>query len=79
MEMDLDIKNAKIELIQWLTTLEDKSIIKKIIELRKSESKDWWNEISESEKKSIDKGISEADNGDLVPHTEVRKMYEKWL
>lgn len=79
MEMDLDIKNAKIELIQWLTTLEDKSIIKKIIELRKSESKDWWNDISESEKKSIDKGISEAENGDLVPHSEVRKMYEKWL
>ena len=79
MEMELDIKNAKIELIQWLTTLEDKSIIKKVIELRKSESKDWWNNISESEKKSINKGISQADNGDLKPHSEVKKIYEKWL
>lgn len=77
--MELDIKNAKIELIQWLTTLEDKSLIQKVIELRKNESKDWWNNISESEKKSIDKGISQADNGDLKTHSEARKIYEKWL
>lgn len=49
--IETNIQIAKIELIQWLTTLEDSSMIQKIMDLRKSETKDWWNEISESEKK----------------------------
>ncbi len=77
--MGINIQNAKIELIQWLTTLEDTSLLKKIMELRQSETKDWWNEISEAEKKSIESGISDADNGKLRPNSEARKIYGKWL
>ncbi|NJX15959.1 hypothetical protein [Tamlana crocina] len=77
--MELDIQNKKIELIQWLTTLEDSSIIQKLLDLRKRESKDWWNEISESEKKSIKKGIEDAEAEHLKPHSEAKKIYGKWL
>lgn len=77
--MELDIQKKKIELIQWLTTLEDSSIIQKILDLRIKESKDWWEEISEEERKSIDKGISEAEEGKLKPHSEAKKIYGKWL
>ena len=78
-DMEINIQNTKIELIQWLATLEDKSIIKKIIDLRNNQTKDWWNEISHAEKKSIEKGIVDAEKGRLNPHSEVRKVYEKWL
>ena len=77
--MNIQTLNEKLELIQWLSTLEDDSIIKKLMQLRKEETKDWWNSISEEEKKSIEKGISEADNGELKSHAEARKLYEKWL
>ena len=77
--MEADIQNTKIELIQWLTTLEDSSLIQKILDLRKSETKDWWSEISEAEKISIEKGISDANNGQLNSHSEARKVYDKWL
>ncbi|TQD33481.1 hypothetical protein [Haloflavibacter putidus] len=77
--MEINIQNAKIELIQWLTTLEDKSLIRKIMELRKNETKDWWNEIAEAERKSIEIGISEADNERLKPNSEAQKIYGKWL
>jgi hypothetical protein len=77
--MEINLQNTKIELIQWLTTLDDKSLIQKILELRKSETKDWWNEISESEKISIEKGLSDADNGKVNSHSEARKVYEKWI
>ena len=77
--MDMNIQNSKIELIQWLTTLNDKSLIEKILDLKKSESKDWWNDISEAEKESIEKGILDADKGKLKSHSEARKIYEKWL
>lgn len=77
--MEADIQNIKIELIQWLTTLDDKSLIQKIIDLRKNQTKDWWNKISEMEKVSIKKGISDADSGKLNSQSEARKVYGKWL
>lgn len=77
--MDINIQNAKIELIQWLTTLEDSSLIEKIMELRKKETKDWWNDLSEAEKKSIEAGMSDADDGKLNSNSEAQKIYGKWL
>lgn len=77
--MNAQILNEKLELIQWLSSLEDVSLIKKLVEFRKNETKDFWNSISEEEKRSIEKGISEADSGKLMSHAEARKLYEKWL
>lgn len=77
--MEINIQSAKIELIQWLTTLEDSSMIQKIMDLRKSETKDWWNEIPESERESIELGLVDAENGKLNPNSEAEKIYGKWL
>ena len=79
MDIKINILNKKLELIQWLSTIEDATIIEKIMDLRKKESKDWWNSISESEKESIEKGLNDADAGKLNPHSNARKLYEKWL
>ena len=55
--MDLSLENKKIELIQWLSTLNDTSLIDKLMKLREKEKNDWWNEISASEKESIEKAL----------------------
>ena len=75
----MNIQNAKINLIQWLTTVEDSSMIQKIMELKNAETEDWWNKTSDAEKKSIELGLSDADNGNLKSHSEAEKIYEKWL
>jgi len=77
--MEMNIQNAKIDLIQWLTTLEDSSLIQKIMDLRDSETKDWWNEISESERESVELGLSDADTGKLKPNSDAKEIYGKWL
>ncbi|WP_223033892.1 hypothetical protein [Hanstruepera marina] len=77
--MDLSLENKKIELIQWLSTLNDTSLIDKLMKLREKEKNDWWNEISASEKESIEKGIQDADGGKLTSHSNVKGIYEKWL
>ncbi|WP_445955936.1 hypothetical protein [Yeosuana sp.] len=77
--MDLSLQNKKIELIHWLSTLNDQSLIDKLMKLREKEKTDWWNEISATEKKSIEKGIQDAENGKLTSHSNVKKIYEKWL
>lgn len=77
--MKVNIQDTKIELIQWLTTLEDTVLIQKVVDLMQNETLDWWSEISEAEKISIEKGISDADSGKLNSHDKARKIYEKWL
>lgn len=79
MDIEINLLNKKLELIQWLSTIEDSTIIEKILDLRKKESKDWWDSISESEKESIEKGLNDADSEKLNPHPNARKLYEKWL
>jgi hypothetical protein len=77
--MEISIENQKIELIQWLTTLKDKTIIQKLVDLRNNQTKDWWSEISSAEKEAIRKGIADAELNKLKPQSEARKIYEKWL
>ena len=79
MNVDFNIESKKLALIQWLTSLNDVSMNDKILELKQKETKDWWNEISDEEKESIEKGLSDAESGKLKPHSEIRKKYEKWL
>ena len=77
--MDIKIQNKKIELIQWLSTLEDISIIEKVLKLRDREKNDWWIELSKAEKESVEKGIKDANQGKFNSHSQARGLYEKWL
>ena len=79
MKAELNIQNRKLELIQWLSSLNDISVLEKTTAIRKEETKDWWQSISETEKQSIDKGLQDAENGKLIDHAKARKLYEKWL
>lgn len=40
---------------------------------------DWWDEITSSQKKAIEKGISQLDNGEGIAHKDVAKKYREWL
>ena len=79
MKAELNIQSKKLELIQWLSTIEDLSVLNKIIDLKKQENKDWWNSISENEKQSVEKGLEDAEAGKLNSHSKARQLYDKWL
>lgn len=79
MRSSANIQSKKIELIQWLSTIEDLSVINKLIDVKKQENKDWWNAASEAEKQSIEKGLRDADTGKVNSHSKAKKLYGKWL
>lgn len=76
----MNIQSKKLELVQLILNTEKPAILEKIEDiLKKGKASDWWDEISEGERKSIERGISEADNGELIPHKEVmRQMKAKY-
>ncbi len=76
----MNLDSEKLKIIDWITNLKDESMIAKI-KLLKDHPKetDWWDEISEAEKASIEKGLEDIKAGRVVNHSEVKKIYEKWL
>ena len=40
---------------------------------------DWWDELSKAEKQSIHLGLKDIKKKQTVPHSKVKKLYEKWL
>ena len=77
--MATNLQERKIELIQWLSVIDDVTLLEKIADLKEQNSSDWWDDISKIEKDSIDLGLADADAGNLKPHSEARATYEKWL
>lgn len=73
-------EKEKLEIIKWVRTLRDDTSIERLKMLRDSHRKlDWWNEIADDEKNSIDKGLADIKAGRVKPHKDARKLYEKWL
>lgn len=79
MNNELIIQNKKIELIQLLSSIEDLKLLEKISDLILNNHKDWWDEISEGERNSIEKGLKDSETGNVIEHSKARKIYEKWL
>lgn len=78
MDTNLEIQNKKLELIQWLSTIEDLNFLEKISEfISRENKKDWADQISNTERQSIEKGIAQADAGKLNPHSKAREIYGK--
>ncbi len=74
----MKLDSEKLEIINWIVSLSDESIIHKI-KLLKEQNKniDWWDEISEAEKASIKRGLEDAKAGRVVSHKEVIKRIQR--
>ena len=71
----MDIQAEKIELTQLLLQTEDVTIIKKVKAIFKKEQKDWWDELTEEQKESINEGLKDADEGRVVPFESFMQKY----
>jgi len=76
--MEMNIQHTKIELIQWLNSLSDSAVIQQVVDLRNKNTEAIIKTTVE-EKKAIQYGVVDAENGKLNPHSAARKIYEKWL
>lgn len=39
----------------------------------------WWDEIPDDVNADVEEAIRQADKGETIPHTEVKKKYAKWF
>ncbi len=74
-----NLDNKKLELIQWVAESGEEYLIDEMLRLKNREAQDWWDDLSEHEKASIEAGQADIEAGRIIPHEEAKKVYEKWL
>lgn len=77
----MNIQTEKLDLIEWISKLNDISIIEKIKKIRKNyiQSKDWGDTLNQEEIESIEEGLKDLEEGRIHSHETARKIYEKYL
>ncbi|SDE61449.1 hypothetical protein [Cellulophaga baltica] len=68
-----ELNKTKKELVGWIQSLEDDSILGLLSSLKLSsegKSKDWWQEITESERVNILSGIRDYQQGETMKSSE---------
>lgn len=77
----MNIQTDKLDLIEWISKLNDTKIIDKLRQLKDeySTSKDWWDALKKEELDSIKRGLKDFEEGRTHSHESARKLYEKYL
>lgn len=73
----MNLAVRKYNFIQELANV-DESLLEKLELILKASKKDWYDELSKTEQKEIEIGISQADANDLISHNEVMSKFTKW-
>lgn len=68
----MNIQAIKLKLVQRIINTDKPSLLKKINKILDQEGEtDWWDEISDEERASIQEGLDELDRGEGIPHEKV--------
>tara|TARA_B110000285_G_C14747742_1_gene433767 strand:+ start:83 stop:313 length:231 start_codon:yes stop_codon:yes gene_type:complete len=62
--MNIDLKSTKIELAQFILNSKNAALIQKINDFIKSESNDFWTELSDSQKQEVEISRKQILNGE---------------
>jgi thiamine pyrophosphate-dependent acetolactate synthase large subunit-like protein len=68
----MNIQAKKLELVQRILNTNKPLLLKKIDKIFEQEGEtDWWDEISDEERASIQEGLDQLDRGEGIPHEKV--------
>ena len=65
--MTVNLEARKLSIIEYLAELKDESILSQIENLLKPKV-DFWDELTDTQKQGIQKGIEQLNNGDKVAY-----------
>ena len=75
----MNIEAQKVRLIERITQVEDQTILEQINAILEQDEVDFYDDLSDEQKASAQRGLNQVKSGETVSHTEIKKMYEKWL
>ncbi len=80
--MNPNTAELKNYLHKLIVETDDESILSKVqayFTTLKSKNVDWWETISDQEKEAINTGLQQLENGEGIPHDDVKRKVDKLL
>jgi len=77
----MSVVTLKSDLHRLIDSINDVSIHNavKVMLSKRTIPADWWEQLSDAERESIEIGLAQADNDELIPHEDVmREVREKY-
>ncbi len=71
----MNIAVKKIELIEWLSRVQDENLIKKVEGLRKEAEADWWDTLTKEQQEDIEAGVADLEAGRKKDFKKVLSKY----
>jgi len=69
-------QSLKIELLEWLNTIEDIRILSTLMQLKKAATvEDWAEKLTDDQLESLKRGISELNNNKVISSKDFWKTY----
>jgi hypothetical protein len=66
----------KLELIEWLAKLDDPGMLASLFNLKKaSETEDWFKDLSPEHRASLERGLEQARNGQVMSSEDLWRSY----
>ncbi|MBT3424697.1 MAG: hypothetical protein HOD63_13835 [Bacteroidetes bacterium] len=69
----MDIQALKLELVRQILDLDSKEVLTKLFQTLKKSNKDFWLDLSESQKAEIELGLKQIENGETIEWEEFVK------
>jgi hypothetical protein len=66
----------KIELIEWLTRLEDSAVLTSLLQFKKASQRgDWADNLTEGQRESLQRGLLDQQEKNVIPSQDFWKSY----
>lgn len=76
---EASLDTQKVDIIQWVSQIQDKSVIDDLQAYQQFYRQSMNNPMSEAEETAISKGFDDLENGRMRPHADALAIYGKWL
>jgi len=72
----MNLESRKINLINWISTIQEEDILNKVEKIQR-DNVDWWDTISDEDKKAINEGVEQLDRGEYLTRSQVRSKIKE--
>lgn len=72
----MNLETRKINIINWISSIQEEDILAEMerIQMRKT---DWWDTVNNEDKKAINEGLKQLDEGEFLTRSQVRDKIGK--
>jgi len=73
------LKQMRQDVKKYIETADEKVVKMMHAMLEADADNSWRDAMPDNIKADVDAALTEADNGEVIPHEEIQKRYKKWL